>query len=213
MSDAPIELQPEPMQPPAPTRIPLPEMPDGFPTGILTTSTGVTIKKIKALELAWDMPDTYLKHYRHAKTLYPGSDGRMAASNWARRAALYDLFNANPERFKANICPTEPHEMLAIVKASGRTCDYDTLVDWVAQHIQTPWENIDIGSIPDPVAVNWLVEAKNTEKGGGEKFFAKYAARKQKLADAAIEETEAPLRRADKRKTEELISDLERAYE
>ena len=44
-------------------------------------------------------------------------------------------------------------------------------------------------------------------------FFAKYAARKQKLADAAIEETEAPLRRADKRKTEELISDLERAYE
>ena len=207
------QTQPEVvLVPPASAKVPLPVMPVGFPSGLLTKK-GLTASKIKTLESMWGMPGNYLKHYNHARTLYPGSDGRMNAANWARRAALYDMFTADQTRFNTNVCPCEPHDILAQVKLSGRKCSYDDLVDWVAQHIQTPWENIDVDSIPDPVAVNWLVEAKNTEKGGGEKFFAKYASRKQKLADSAVEETEAPLRRADKRKTEELISDLQRAYD
>lgn len=192
-----------------PGELPMPEMPDDFPPGYI--AHGIKVDFLRAFCFDHGLEDLYTQYYREFKKVY--SD-RKSASCAARRKASYQLWNEHRDAFRDALESSpnkEPHQILAQVKKSKRTCDYDTLVDWVADHIIVPWESIDVKSIPDPKAVSLLVKAKR-DKEGEDKFWADFSRRKMKT-DLSVDDDESGFRKADKRSTDQLVSDWERAYD
>lgn len=96
------------------------------------------------------------------------------------------------------------------VRKSGRKCDYDTILDWVADHRLTTWDVINVDDIPDPRAVDLLVLAKKDQQ----EFYNIYKTRRNKDAMADIAEAgERKARKKDERDTATLIAEFERALD
>lgn len=185
----------------------MPELPEGFPVGVVNN---LAVKVVRRMCAEMGKPQLYdrLCDAKSAEGYH-----RSGSSLWARRKALFELWEldrARVESLLARLTEVSPADLESRVRASGRTCDYDTLLDWVASHQQTDWADIVVDAIPDPRAVGMLTTAKEKPL----EFWRIFGARRAKdVAPKDDAEIERVQRKRDDRQTRELIEQFRRALE
>lgn len=98
-------------------------------------------------------------------------------------------------------------------KLAPEHADWGEVLDWVATMILVEPEHIDPATVPDRRSVGLLYQASSSDQGN-QWFWTKkneYEAKTRKLDEG--ESAESAARRRDKRDTEELIAEVESAYD
>ena len=124
---------------------------------------------------------------------------------WENHRTLAEEFYS--EKTRANMGTDEIEKM---VRESGaKEKSWEAIQDWVASHIETPINRIAIDDFPDVRAVGLLATAQS-DASMKKEFYKRIDGIKSKKKD--VDAHKKSLFDADKRATDELMSEVEAAY-